>query len=105
MVKKSWKESQANSYYRYRGARWSSRYLNVNGRDADPCPQGQVTMYAGRPSGWIEFDVSWAVKMWRSGVRNYGLLVKALNENEPGRDRRFYGKYSKTRPFVRVMCV
>ena len=108
LVKKYWREAQATSLYRYRGSRWSSQWLSLDGRDAEASPQrGIVTIFPNRPRGFVEFDITDAVKSWRSGTPNYGLLIRATNELARGRDIRFasnrYSDKSK-HAFVKVLC-
>ena len=108
LVKKYWREAQATSLYRYRGSRWSSQWLSLDGRDAEASPQrGMVTIFPVRPRGFVEFDITDAVKSWRSGTPNYGLLIRATNELARGRDIRFasnrYSDKSK-HAFVKVLC-
>ena len=108
LVKKFWREAQATSLYRYRGSRWSSQWLSLDGRDAEASPQrGMVTIFPTRPRGFVELDITDAVKSWRTGTPNYGLLIRATNELARGRDIRFasnrYSDKSK-RAFVRVLC-
>jgi len=55
----------------------------------------------------VEFDVTSAIRKWRSGVPNYGLVIRAFNELQPGRDIRFYSnKFSQSSKHasVRVLC-
>ena len=108
LVKKYWREDQATSLYRYGRYRWSSQWLSLDGRDAKASPQrGIVTIFPNRPRGFVEFDITDAVKSWRSGTPNYGLLIRATNELARGRDIRFasnrYSDKSK-HAFVQVLC-
>ena len=107
-MKKYWNEAEATSLYRYRRYRWSSQWLSLDGRDAEASPQrGMVTIFPNRHRGFVEFDITDAVKSWRSGTPNYGLLIRATNELASGRDIRFASnRYSDTskRAFVQVLC-
>ena len=90
LVKKPWNESQTTSTMRLRGLSWSSPWLALNGTDAEATPQqGTVTIFPVRPKGFVEFDVTNAVKDWSSGVPNNGLVIRATNELDLGRDTRF----------------
>ena len=90
LVKKPWDESQTTSTMRLRGIPWSSPWLELDGRDAEATPQqGTVTIFPHRPKGFVEFDVTNAVKDWSSGVPNNGLVIRATNELDLGRDTRF----------------
>ncbi|XP_078371244.1 uncharacterized protein LOC144654881 [Oculina patagonica] len=111
LVKKSWVESQATSTKRSSSANWSSPWLGLDGTDAEAIPQdwNPVTIFPhpGSFSRFVEFDITPAAKAWRSGVPNNGLIIRAVNELEPGRGIRFasdtYSDASK-RAFVRVLC-
>ncbi|KAK3748807.1 hypothetical protein QZH41_016019, partial [Actinostola sp. cb2023] len=107
LVKKEWKESQATSSVRVKGVNWALPWLDLN-NDAESTPQYcPTTIYAGIVSGFVEFDVTRAVKSWVSGQPNYGLLVLAINENKYGRSVRFYSNAEADKnkhAFVNVMC-
>ena len=107
LVKKPWAESQATSTIRKRGIRWSSPWLALDGRDAEANPQrGTVTIFPYRPHGFVEFDVTNAVKAWSRGVPNNGLVIRAINEFSPGRDTRFASNANtpSKHAFVLVRC-
>ena len=105
-VKKSWNESQATTTNRFTGQLWSKSYLALDGTDAVAYSQGDVAMYPGQPSTYIEFDVTEAARNWKSGEQNNGLLVWATNENEEGRDLRFHSRERATqKPFMTLSCV
>ncbi|KAJ7371783.1 hypothetical protein OS493_023121 [Desmophyllum pertusum] len=109
LVKKAWKETQATRYKRYSYAYWSSPWLDLDGRDSEAVPQEctPVTIYPLRPSGFVEFDITYAVRSWRSGVPNYGLVIRATNELESGRGIRFASnayRSSSRHAFARVLC-
>ena len=90
LVKKPWDESQTTSTMRLRGIPWSSPWLALDGTDAEATPQqGTVTIFPYRPSGFVEFDVTDAVKNWSRGVPNNGLVIRATNELVLGRSNRF----------------
>ena len=104
-VKKSWSESQATTTYRSTGQWWSRSYLALDGTDAVAYSQGDVAMYPGQPSRYIEFDVTEAARNWKYGEQNDGLLALATNENEEGRDLCFYSRECATqRPFMTISC-
>ena len=108
LVKKPWVESQTTSTLRLHGIAWSSQWLALNGTDAEANPQqGTVTIFPQRPKGFVEFDVTNAVKDWSSGVPNNGLVIRATNELDAGRDTRFSSNANSdtsTRAFVLVHC-
>ena len=116
-VLKAWKEQEATCVYRQRGLKWNSKLLNI-GNDTESDPQckysfnqrskcSPTTLYPPRPSGFMEFDVTKAMRSWSKGAPNYGLLVKVVNEKANGRDIRFYSKShsnSREHPFIYVTC-
>ena len=131
-VKKYWSESRATSLRRYHTVvnwadasqgylqltgitagpevnwvNWSQEYLDLTGNDAGPDVIDTTTIYTKRPSGFVEFDVTDAVKNWRGGNPNYGVLLRATNEYTEGRDIRFYSNAhaDKTKhAFINVLC-
>ena len=130
-VLRSWNESQATTTKRYsrtsNGRVWSlsrdvqsqSRppptssnlwykpYLGLDDTDANDCPTGQTTIYAERPAGFVEIEVTSAAKEWKNGKPNYGVIIWATNENEDGRDTRFYSKsYSDStkHAYIQLNC-
>ena len=101
-VLKLWKEQEATSRYREIGLKWNSTLLNI-GNDTESEPQCEysfnerskcspTTLYPPRPSGFMEFDVTMAMRSWSKGAPNYDLLVKVINKAANGRDIRFYSK-------------
>ena len=101
-VLKPWKEQEATSRYRQMGLKWNSTLLNI-GNDTESEPQCEysfnerskcspTTLYPPRPSGFMEFDVTMAMRSWSKGAPNYDLLVKVINKAANGRDIRFYSK-------------
>lgn len=109
LVKKYWKEREATQRKRLSRAYWSAPWLALDGRDAQVRPQEctPVTIFPLRPAGFVEFDITNAVKSWSGGVPNYGLVVRATNELEPGRGIRFASNAYRQRnkhAFVRVLC-
>ena len=70
-------------------------------------PISTVTVATSRPQGWVEFDITYAVKQWQAGKPNYGLLLWATNKDTPGRGVRFASKAApdpETHAFVHVLC-
>ena len=106
-VLKSWEESEATTVKRDRNNQWSRPYLGLDDTDANDCPTGEVTIYAGRPAGFVEINVTSAVKDWKAGKPNYGLLLWATNEDVDGRDTRFASNAhqdSKKHAYIIVNC-
>ena len=88
-VLKSWKESQATSTKRDSYNYWPTSYLGLDNIDARSSATGRTTIYASRPHGFVEIDVTSAARAWKYGSPNYGLVIWATNENQAGRDTRF----------------
>ena len=106
-VKKEWEETQATRTYRKTGVRWSKPYLDLNGGDAKKDVLDNVTIYTNRPSGFVEFDITETVRHWKGNDPNYGVVIRASNEDTPGRDTRFASNAnsdSKTHAYVNVLC-
>ena len=102
-VLKSWKETEATTTMRYSGAPWHKAYLGLDDTGANDCPTGQATIYADRPAGFVETEVTSAVKDWKDGKPNYGLLIWATNEDQDGRDTRFYSRsYNDSTKFAYI---
>ena len=60
-----------------------------------------------RPPGFVEFDITVAMRNWQSGDSNYGVLLMATNEEALGRDIRFTSKTSPNsnqHAYVNVLC-
>ena len=105
-VKKNWREDQATSTFCVNAEQWSQPYLALDGTDAARDPMDIVTVCPRRPSGYVEFDVTEAIRNWDQNDTNHGLLIWATNENEEGRDLRFYDRKrgEEFRPFINVAC-
>ena len=129
-VRQDWSESVATSTVRVSGQQWSQPWLALDGSDADPngLLSYPVTIYTSRytnsfisvrqyvspqlfcclrPAGFIEFDITEALRNWKSGDPNYGVLLLATNENALGRSIRFYSNArvnSEQHAFVNVLC-
>ena len=108
MVKKSWNEAQATSTKRDNSHTWSTAYLGLDNTDAEAQPQsGTVTIFPYRPRGFVEFDVTNAVKRWKDGAPNYGLVIRATNELVAGRGIRFASNAmpdTSQHAYVLVLC-
>jgi len=109
LVKKYWREKQATSSRPYSGANWTSPWLGLDGTDAERVPQewNPVTILPGRPAGFVDFDITSAVRSWSSGLPNYGLVIRAVNELEAGIGIRFASnsyKDPEMHPFATVLC-
>ena len=107
-VLKSWVESQATRSRRYNGVQWAQRWLKL-GTDAvaSPTSCGVIITPYVTPSSFVAIDVTSAVRNWKKGQPNYGLLIRATNEHEPGRDFRFYSNAEKNtyrHAYISVTC-
>ena len=127
-VLKSWVETEATTTMRYSSTPnkvsriydrdvqlqenpndnlWHEPYLGLDDTDANDCPTGHTTIYAGRPSGFVEIEVTSAAKEWKFGKPNHGLLIWATNEDQYGRDTRFYSKSyddSTKHSYIQLNC-
>jgi len=109
LVKEPWNESEATNNHRMNGVKWGSPWLGIDDVDAEMIPQDYepTIIYASRPKGYVEFDVTRAVQKWLGGKPNFGLLIWALDENTDTRDIRFWSSESDDEgkhPFLNVMC-
>ena len=107
-VLKSWKETQATSNKRNSLKNWSTQWLGLYNTDAKSSSTGHTTIYPGRPKGFVGIDVTSAVKDWHTGYPNYGVVIWATNEDQVGRDTRFFSKSesdSTKHPYIVVNCV
>jgi len=108
LVKKSWNEAQATTRKRDNSHWWTTKWLGLDNNDAEAEAQPQtVTMFPYRQAGFVEFDITNAIRRWSSGVPNYGLVIRATNELEAGRSVRFASnrwKDKKQHAYVMVLC-
>ena len=106
-VKQQWNETEATSAYRLRNTLWNAPYLALDDSDANSYAIGSATIFTGRPAGFVEFDITEAMRNWQYGDPNYGVLLMATNEDEEGRGLRFASNTSSDssrHAFVRVLC-
>ena len=106
-VLKNWKETVATATKRYYSFSWYRTYLGLDDTDANDNPTGEVTIYPGRPKGFVGIEVTSAVKDWKAGKPNFGLLIWATNEDKDGRDTRFFSKShsdSSKHPYIALVC-
>jgi len=108
LVLKSWNEREATKTHRTNNLMWAKPFLDTNSVDAESRLQRTPTViYTSRPGGFVEFDVTRAVKSWLKGKENYGLLIWAAEENVDARDIRFASKEdpdSTKHAYINVMC-
>ena len=106
-INKEWSETEATKVNRKSNEDWSADYLALDGTDAESRAEDTVKIFTGRPvEQYIEFDITEASREWKSQGNNYGVLIRATNENEDGRQVRFYNRERATgdKPFVTVLC-
>ena len=76
-------------------------------RNANVCYNELLLMYL-RNEGFIEFDITSIVNSWHQGTSdNYGVVVRATNENVDGTVIKFYSDDSGDPPhyaYVDVTC-
>ena len=70
-IKKRWKEMEATSVIRLSGNNnnpisWGTPYIGLDGVDAASYTQDTVTVFTSRPAGYIEFDITEAVRNWKT---------------------------------------
>ncbi|KAJ7365165.1 hypothetical protein OS493_007814 [Desmophyllum pertusum] len=108
LVKKSWKEAEATSIKRDYSSKWCTPYLRLYGCDTEVFPEPDTVMiFPLRPrNDFVEFDVTNAVKRWKYGLPNHGLLIRATNELAAGRDIRFASNAadSSKHAYILVLC-
>ena len=102
-----WRESEATQFLRLVGVNWNTPYVGLDNIDASPIPTTTGAVFTSRPAGFMEFDITSAIKNWQQGQANYGVMIWSLSENSDRRDLRFASKEnadSQKRPFVNVLC-
>lgn len=93
------------SIYRKSGLKWSKTYLALDGSDANADSMDTTTFPPAKP--WLELVITEAARNWKKGEKNYGVVIWATNEDDDGRDIRFYSHeywYSTFRPRLFLLC-
>ncbi len=105
-INQEWDEMDATSMNRLSGVPWSQEYMDESGPDAGPQLLTVEPYHPKRPQGYMAFNVKKAVKNWQNGSPNYGLLVIAEKENNPGLALRFRSREhaEPMGPFLDVLC-
>lgn len=88
---KNWDEIEVTSKYRSNESGWNEPFVALDDSDAALAWLDRVTVYPQRPPGYVEFDVTEAVRNWCTGQENHGVLLWATNEDVNGRELRFCG--------------
>ena len=94
-VLKYWRETEASSLARNSVASWRQAYLGLDNTDADPNLTGQIIINSTTPYGFVEIDVTSAVRFWKAGILNYGLMIWATYEDIDGYEYCFYSRSYK----------
>jgi hypothetical protein len=84
-ILKSWNVSQATHTHATSSSRWTTAGLGA-GTDYATTPVGTATLGG---TGWMKVDVTSAVKSWRSGSTNRGLMLR-LSAGAPNAHYRVY---------------
>ena len=66
-----------------------------------------VTVLTSRPSGFVEFDVTSAVKNWHNGESNYGVLLRTSTKYIIRGGIRFFSNAENDvskHAFINVLC-
>ena len=101
-LKKEWRETEATSFNRLNGHKWSKQYVALDEVEAAASTLDTVIFTGQR---YLELDITKAAQNWKSGDPNYGVLIWATNEDVDGRDIRFFSKErSNGHPFLLVYC-
>jgi len=58
---------------------WHTPYLGLNNIDTRSSSTGCTTIYDSQPSGFVEIDVTAAVKAWKHDSPNYGVAIWATS--------------------------
>lgn len=90
-VLRGWNESEATARNRLYSTRWNQPYLSF-GNDAKSSPDDFRTISNSTSSSYISWDITPTAKNWLMGAANHGILLSASNEDQVGRDIRFYGR-------------
>lgn len=64
---KQWNEAQAMSVNRLYNTPWNDSYLALDGSDASPHAIGSATIFTSRPRGFVQIDVTEAMRNWQYG--------------------------------------
>ena len=106
-VMQEWRESEATKFLRFVGVNWNTSYVGLDNIDASPIPTDTVAVFTSCPAGFVEFDITSAIKNWQQGQANYGVMTWSLSENRNGRDLGFASRENpdpQKHPFVNVLC-
>ena len=67
-VMQEWRESEATQVLRLVGVKWNTSYVGLDNIDASPIPTDKVTVFTSRPAGFMEFDITSAIKKLAAGT-------------------------------------
>ncbi len=105
-VLKSWSETEATPNVRSRNTPWSVRYLGLDNTDSSSHVDDTYTISRGHPAGYTSWNVTHMAGNWLSGQPNRGVLLMVSNEDQLGREIRFYSReHSLNRaPYLEIVC-
>ena len=87
-----WDEDEATKTVAQAGESWGTPWLGLDDTDAQSAPLTS-TLWEIDDYGWKSFDVTSAAAAWYATPnQNHGLLLRATNEDDTGRDMRFYSR-------------
>lgn len=89
------------------GKTYMSENTDYNRRCVDIVTMTPDIIEGQLSNGFVPFDITELAKAWLNGDANYGILVRDMNEEVLGHDRRFYSSESPTedcRPYVDITC-
>ena len=105
-VLKSWKETQVTRNIRFPSAPWSQPYLGLNNTDARWDVDDTQTVTSNTSSGYIAWNITTTARNWLAGQPNNGILLSVSNENQLGRDIRFFSRehHLNRGPYLEITC-
>ena len=104
-VLKNWSETEATRFNRLRNIPWSTPYLGLDGTDASSNAEDVQIVNSTISSGYIVWEITNIARNWLRGEANNGVILSASNENEDGRDIRFYSRERESNPpYMTVEC-
>ena len=105
-ILKSWSETQATRDNRLRNTPWSTQYLGLDNTDVSSRVEDTQTISRSTSSGYITWNVTNVARNWLRGDTNNGVFLFASNDNQFGREIRFYSRENRInrKPYMTVYC-
>ena len=105
-VLRSWREDEATRSFCFSSTPWSVPYLGLSDDDASSNIDDTKTIDESTVRNYISWNITSTVKNWFAGQSNHGILLMASNEDQPGREIRFYSRerLSNEVPYLEVLC-